>query len=475
VGRLRVDHVFLFQSGYAFDYIGRAMSILSLEKDSVVIRLKSPVGRLIFSLLMLALVSPLLYRSYAIFRADRIIRGEQTFESYTRALNYDPANAELWWHRGRLSYNSMEHQDIAQAIRDYRKALSLNPRLAQVWVDLALCCEQTGDEGCAESALEKACATRTYSPLIRWQTGNFYLRRGNLEKMYESFMMACDYDSEKLGIAIDLAWRADPDHSRILRKLIPDTLPANLQYLDYLVFRDELELARPAWERCLANEIPQDFEFKPAASFAFIDHLLAKSRIPDALKVWGEALEKSGTGLHDTRFPSGSSATGTGEAPVNLLWNGSFEYDPLRGGFGWRYPEMKAVKFQIDLEDRLEGLKCMKITFGGTNIAFSHLSQIVPVPGPGNYILEYFLKAEGLSTDQTPYFGVTGYPEPGCVSFRSGMFPASTTWRKETAKFTVDAGCPAIRLTLQRDTSAKFDNELKGTLWLDNIKIYAAK
>jgi tetratricopeptide (TPR) repeat protein len=449
------------------------MSILSLEKDSVIIRIRSITGRLIFSLIILALAAPLLYRSYCIFRADRIIRNEQTFEAYTRALRYDPANAELWWHRGRLAYNSIAAPDIAQAMRDYRQALSLNPRLGQAWADLALCYEQTGDDAGAESALEKACATRTYSPVIRWQAGNFYLRRGHLEKMYQSFKLACEYDREKLAIAIDMAWRADPDHARILQKLIPDSIQANLQYLDYLVSRDELELARPVWERCLAGEIPTDFEFKPGVSFAYIDHLLAKGRVPEALRIWDEALEKSGTGLHDTRFQSGLSGAGDGQAPLNLMWNGSFENDPLRGGFDWRYPEMPAVKFQIDLQDRIEGLKCMKITFGGTNIAFSHLGQIVPVPRPGNYVLEYFLKAEGLSTDQTPYFSVTGYPEPRCASLRTGMFPASTPWRKETVTFAVNEGCPAIRLTLQRDRSAKFDNELKGTLWLDNIKIYA--
>ena len=162
------------------------MSILALEKDSIIIRIRSVTGRLIFTLIILALAAPLLYRSYCIFRADRIIRNEQTIESYTRALRYDPANAELWWQRGRLAYNSIDRPDVARAMSDYQKALSLNPRLAQAWADLALCYEQTGDDAGAGSALEKACATRTYSPIIRWQAGNFYLRRGDLERMYQS-------------------------------------------------------------------------------------------------------------------------------------------------------------------------------------------------------------------------------------------------------------------------------------------------
>jgi len=43
----------------------------------------------------------------------------------------------------------------------------------------------------AEAALEKAFAVQPYSPLIRWQAGNFYLRQQNRPKMCECFKLAC--------------------------------------------------------------------------------------------------------------------------------------------------------------------------------------------------------------------------------------------------------------------------------------------
>lgn len=451
------------------------MSILVIERDSIVIRLRTVLGRLIFSLAIVALAAPLIYRSYRIFRADRIVRGEQTFESYSRALDYNPSDATLWWHRGRLAFNSVERPDIAQAVSDYKKALSLNPRLGQAWADLAVCYEQTGDSAGAEGALEKACATRTYSPVIRWQTGNFYLRQGNLEKMYQSFKLACSYDSEKLPIAIDLAWKADSEHGQILGKLVPDTMQANLRYLGFLVARDELDLAAAAWKRCLAGEIPADLEFKPGVSFSYLDRLLAQGRIDDALLVWDQALQKAGMGLHDSRLRSETAAAANPGNGSNLLWNGSFERELLRGGFDWRYSETPEAQFRIDLQERIEGLKCLKITFGDSNVYLTHLSQIVPVARPGNYILEFYIKSEGLTTDQTPYFSITGYPEARGATLRTGMFPESTPWRKTTAPFTVDAGCKALRLMLRRDRSTKFGNQLKGTLWLDNVKIFPEK
>jgi hypothetical protein len=443
------------------------MSFITPERNFILIRPRPIILRLVFFVAILALAAPLIYRSYHIFRADRIVRSEQTFESYSRAIECNSENATFWWHRGRLAFNSITNPDIAQAINDYRKALSLNPRLGQAWADLAVCFEQTGDGDGAKDALEKAIAARPYSPAIRWQAGNFYLRQGDLEKMYRSFKLACTYDGEKLPMAINLAWKVDSDRRQILNKLIPDTLQANLAYLNFLVTRNELDLAEAAWKRCL--EIPADFEFKPGAAFPYIDRLLAQNRVDDALLVWDQALGKAGTGIHDQRLER-EVAAGP-EGGLNLVWNGSFELQPLQGGFDWRYSETPEVQFDVDVQERLEGVKSLKITFGDSNISFAHLSQIVPLPQPGDYTLEFCLRSEGLTTDQKPYFALAGYPVESGAALRTGMFPESTPWSKTTAHFSVGPGCKAIRLTLRRDRSEKFNNKLKGTLWLDRVRI----
>ena len=446
------------------------MPILRVEKGSIALITNTYPRRIAFTLIILALAAPPIYRSYRIFRADRIIRSEQTVDSYSRALEYDPGNATLWWHRGRLRHYSVGTVDIPLAISDYQKALSLNPRLSQAWVDLADCYERTGRYAEAEEALDKACATYTYSPITRWQAGNFFLRRGNLPRMYECFKMASQYDPGKLDIAIDIAWKVDPERAGILEKLVPDTLPANLRYLDFLVSRDELDLARAAWERVLKNDIPPETEFKAASSFGYIDHLLARSRFEDAERVWDEALQKSGSGLRDMRMVREGPAD-RASGPPNLVWNGSFENEILRGGFDWRYPEMKDVQFEVDLNNRIEGLKSFKVTFGGANLQFSHLSQIVPIPGPGSYLLDFYLRTEGLTTDQTPYLSIQGYPEASGASLRTDRFPESTEWKKLTFPFEVSNKCKAIQLVLRRDPSSKFDNLIKGSLWLDDISI----
>ena len=438
------------------------MPLLRVEKGSITLITNTWPRRVIVTLIIIALAWFPIYRGYCIFRADRIIRSEQTVESYTRAIGFDPGNATLWWHRGRLRHYSVGTVDIPQAIADYQKALSMNPRISQAWVDLADCYERTGRYAQAEQALEQAIAVHTYSPITWWQAGNLFLRRGNLPRMYECFKMAGQYDLEKLGIAIDIAWKVDPERAGILEKLVPDVLAANLRYVDFLVSRDQVDLARAPWERALKNEVPPETEFKPASSFAYIDHLLAKSRVQDAVRVWDEALQKSGRGPRDRRLSK--------EEP-NLVWNGSFESRILNGGFDWRYLDRKDAHFEADLSTRLDGLKALKVTFGGTNIQFSHLWQIVPVPEPGGYVLELYIRTEGLTTDQTPYFAIEGYPNASGAALRTDRFPESTPWKKLSYQFEVKNKCRAVLLILRRDLSSKFANLLKGTLWLDNVSI----
>ena len=387
-----------------------SMRFLTFEKGSLTLNTGTLPRRLIVSVIILAVITPGIYRGYRIFRADRIIRDEQTVESYSRAIRYDPSNAILWWHRGRLRHYSIDSADIPGAINDYQKALSMNPRLSQAWVDLADCYERTDRFSEAEGALDNAIATHTYSPGVRWQAGNYYLRRGNLSKMYECFKLACQYDPEKLNIAIALAWKADPNHSDILQKLIPDNLPANIAFLNFLVQRDELDLSRPAWQRILNNEKPAGYEYRVSAAFPYIDQLLEKNLVDEAMRVWQGALQKA------EKEPQSESAPQDSVAPISagsesLVWNGSFEREILGGGFDWRYTDVKEVELQPDLGERMDGLKSLRMDFTGANLSFSHLSQIVPIPKSGDYLLEFYLRTEGLTTDMTPFFAIQGYPD----------------------------------------------------------------
>jgi tetratricopeptide (TPR) repeat protein len=427
--------------------------------------------RVFISLVLLIGAVPAVYRSYGIYRADRIVRTRQTVEDYSYALKYDPSNAVLWWHRGRLNQYALESPNIDAATEDYAHALTLNPRIGQAWVDSSDCFDRAGKFSEAEEALEKAFAVHTYSPLIRWQAGNFFLRRGNLPKMYECFRLASQYDDQKLDIAIEIAWKIDPDHERIMENLIPDTLVSNLKYLRFLVAQDELDLAGPVWQRCMKSEIPEDMILKPSSAYQFIDRLLARSRVEDALHVWNDILRKSRSGLVDNRLQLKPTTLESDQE--NLVWNGSFENEILNGGFDWRHLDIPSIQFQVDAGNRMQGLKSLRVQFGDANLASILLCQVIPIPKSGPYQLDFYLRTEGLTTDQMPYISVGDYREASRVFARSTSFPPTAAWSKFTVPFTANDDCKVVLLALQRERSIKFDNQIKGNLWLDGFTIHA--
>lgn len=440
------------------------------ENRTLTVEMPGIISRFFLSALMLALIYIPLHRAWAIVTANRLVLKEATAENFSRAIRYDPSNSELWWLHGRLRHYGIDSIDIPGAIADYRQALHLNPRVGQAWLDLADCYEQLGESDKAEKALQNALRVWTYSPQTRWQAGNFYLMRGNLDKMYECFKMACQYDPGKLGIAIQMAWKVDPNHEAIYGKLIPDQLPHRLAYLDFLVSQDELDLARAAWEGSLASPAPAAFVFKVSLVFSYLDRLLARNRVEDALRVWQEALQKSGSDLMDSRIDRTDALAQPGP-DVNLVWNGSFENEILRGGLDWRFPDSQEFEFHPDLEDPMDGLRSLKLIFAGTNINFFHFSQIIPTPAPGGYQLEFYVKTNNLTTDQRPFILIQGFPDPQNAGTRSDMFPESSPWKKYSIPFTVKAGGKAVQLMLRRELSKKFDNQIKGTLWLDKFSV----
>jgi hypothetical protein len=119
----------------------------------------------------------------------------------------------------------------------------------------------------------------------------------------------------------------------------------------------------------------------------------------------------------------------------------------------------------------MEGLKSLQLTFGGENIGSAFLHQIAPILAPGSHQLDFYMRTEGLTTDQMPYLIIQGYPDAAGASARSIFFPATTDWSKISVPFIANSECMAVRLILLRNGSSKFDNKIKGTLWLDGFML----
>jgi hypothetical protein len=222
--------------------------------------------------------------------------------------------------------------------------------------------------------------------------------------------------------------------------------PANhAAYLAWLIRWNRLPAARQTWAR-LAAAGPPDEEI----ALKYLHFLISKKEIQAALEIR-------------------PSAGGAG------MTNGDFEKAPNSRGFDWRLGTSRERLWQAKHApgQGRGGSAALEVRFYGlANLSYNHLYQIVPVTPGVPQRVTFWWRALRLTTDQGPFVEVQGYDGPG---FRQTgpMLTGSAGWRREVIEFTPPPGCRAVSVRLRRRPSNRFDNRIKGTLWLDDFRLEA--
>ena len=147
-----------------------------------------------------------------------------------------------------------------------------------------------------------------------------------------------------------------------------------------------------------------------------------------------------------------------------LLYDGSFQEPPADSGFAWRITRAKGIAWQ-----QLSDQGGLMITFDGTENTAFRLSQLVPL-APGNYLFRGSEQTSGLTTDQRPFWSISGYECEG-LAVKDSMLPPDLERQEFALPFTVPDSCHAVQLSLQRNTSYFFDNKIAGSITLEGLRI----
>src|SRR5712692_3988155 len=96
--------------------------------------------------LVLALVATVFLSYFSVRNAFAVHYAElPTRVDYERATHLEPGDFRNWYLLGRYWQYNLEDTDTARAIQAYIVALSLNPRSAEIWSDLATAYEGEGN------------------------------------------------------------------------------------------------------------------------------------------------------------------------------------------------------------------------------------------------------------------------------------------------------------------------------------------
>src|ERR1700730_3723920 len=256
----------------------------------MVLRLSSAAARLTFVFVALILATTLAYFSVRNALAA-YYSGFETRAGYEQATQLEPRNAENWFLLGRYWQYDLEEPDAQRAISAYRTSLSLDPRAAVVWLDLATAHESQGDLQAAREAYLQAKRVYPVSAEVSWRYGNFLLRQSELPAAFAEIRQAISVDPKRAAEAFSRCWRVAPEIQAVLDHALPPSAPVYLDAIRELDADAAIDPALAVWDRLasLHPQLPLD------KVIPFTDSLVQAHRIDDALRVWDQAVALAGS------------------------------------------------------------------------------------------------------------------------------------------------------------------------------------
>lgn len=346
----------------------------------------------------------------------------------------------LTWHAKRLH---LLEGKMDQAEGLFKRALIQNPLFIPAWLGLAELDNDQGRKPESQAILEYVDKLSADISRWRWDKALLAYQLGRLDILARDLAYIIEKISgESRQSALKMAFSIWEDSQELLSLMGTQNV---LHLFNYAVQTARIDTALALWP--YIEELGVEANKKDV--LIFLDALILNKKIAIATSIWKKYFDSS-----------------------SLLHDGSFQEEPMNTAFGWRVDKLKGSTWRIESSKVKEKFQAMRLHFSGTeNIAFLHLSQIVPLASTRKYSLTGWLKTEKLTTDQRPYLEVVGY-QCEIPPAKTDIIAKSQPWTPFTLTFNVAEDCEAIQVRVRRDPSNHLDNLLAGDLWLRDLEIH---
>ncbi len=419
------------------------------------LRLPNSAARFAVLVLAFALAAALTFFSIRNARAANQ-SGLATRAGYEAAARLEPANPENWYLLGRYWQYTLDEPDPGRAIGNFRRALSLNPRYPDAWLDLGTLYEAEGDLSAARDAYLQARNAYPASAAVAWRYGNFLLRQDEVKPAFAEIRRAVYADPKRSAEAFSRCWRVDPDVQAVLDSVIPPERAAYLDVIRELVAADRLDETLTVWRR-LVSFHPR---MSPTDVILLTDFLIQKSHFDDAHRVWRDALL-----LTDVV---------TGDPPASVLWDGGFESNV---GFAWTFPVVSpGVQAGLDRRQKHSGQQSLRLFFDGKHNPNFEVYSNVEVRPETPYRLSAWVRTQALTSDEGVRFRIYWFPNSSSDSHSSGSADSQDSrgtqpWSRIEMPWTSGKDVHHARVSVLRNPSRGFDPRIQGTAWIDDISL----
>lgn len=402
------------------------------SKKRFPVRLPLPPGNpkkrvaqgILFALLLLAAASHL---KSGFLEQLAMTMGPQT-ANFSRSLTRADALAAL------ARREHLANGNLAGAARLYRRGLAHFVLHVPSWLGIIELYNDRGEKERAAEALRFVESFAADTGDTAWAKALLAHELDLEDILADNLVWLAANHHRKLPEIFTLAELRWPEPERIMQHFGP-ALHADL--LEYYIKRRDPAGAETVW-----RVIEQAGGTSRETALDYVNFLLQQENIVQAARIWQR---------HYLQEDS-------------LLFNPGLREPFLGSGFAWRISRADSVTWQP-----LAGNHGLEIRFDGTENVNFHLGQIVPLP-PGEYVFRGLTAARDLTTDQLPYWSVSGYKCEG-LNVKGPMLPPSADPHEFTLPFTVPDSCRAVLISLRRNTSYFFDNKIAGAVQVEDLTL----
>jgi len=371
-----------------------------------------------------------------------------------RAASLEPTNGAYWYRLGLYEKWNFERHDLGRVVAYFERATEANPRSDTYWMDLADAYEAVGQPERAREALKRAQSVHPIAPDIAWRYGNFLLRRKDYPEAFAEMRRALASNPNLTVEAVSECSKTSSDLASILAEILPSQSRYYLTAMDYFLSQHELDAAVTVWNQLLAlnQSVPME-RLEP-----LINGLIDQERVEDAFQLWRQALRA-------THWPQDADNS-------SVVFNGGFEHDLLNGGFDWREDPISGASFRLDDNVAHTGRRSLQITFDGSaNLDFQNLQQLCPVEPGRRYHFAAYARLDKISTDSGIRFAIYDTFHPATLQILTADLIGSRPWFLVEADLLTGPETHLLTISLRRLPSWKFDNKLRGTVWVDDVSL----
>jgi hypothetical protein len=421
----------------------------------MLLRLPNPAARLAVLLLSIALAA---IPSFFSIRNARAAHedGLGTRTGFEAAARLEPSNPENWYLPARYWQYTLDEPDPSRAIANFRRALSLNPRFTDAWLDLGTIYESEDDFSAAHDAYTQARRGYPASAAVAWRYGNLLLRQGHVTQTFAEIRRAVYADPKRSAEAFSRCWRVDPDVQAVLASTIPPDRGAYLDVIRELAAADQLGATLTVWQRLVSIHA----HMSPADVVYFTDFLLHKGRFADAHRVWRDALL-----LSDVV---------TGDPPGSVLWDGGFESNVRGGGFAWAFsPATIGVQASLDGRQRHSGKQSLRLFLDGKHSTnYDGVCTNAEVRPQTTYRFSAWVRTQSLTSDEGVRFRLSWFSDThASASTDSQDFRGTQPWTRIEMPWSSGKEVHQLRVCVLRNASRGFDPRIQGTARIDDVSL----